>query len=96
MQQHAITVGSNRLGQIDQFGIGPAAAGRKRNKGALVTNDFVVDVNAANERNWHFVSTYFSYLRCFCNKAGRRASCRKSELEQKLRVLIVALHDCPC
>jgi hypothetical protein len=53
-------------------------------------------VNATNERNRHFHSTLSFYLQDFCNKAGWRASRRKSELEQKLRVLIVALHDCPC
>jgi len=58
-------------------------------------DDFVVDVNATNERNRHFHSTLSFYLQDFCNKAGSRASRRKSELEQKLRVLIVALHDCP-
>jgi hypothetical protein len=47
VQQHAITVGGNRLGQIDQFGIGPAAAGRQGDEWAVGTDDFVVDVNAA-------------------------------------------------
>src|ERR1700722_11474846 len=83
MQQHAITVGGNRLGQIDQFGIGPAASGRKRDEGAVGADDFVIDVKATNERNRHFVSTSFFLI--YGVLAIRQASAQAAENQSSNR-----------